>query len=801
MIYRVSQRTLYRSINTNLGFLTWDMSNLTSQLSSGKKVNKPSDDPAGGASILAMRTVLADVTQYYKDVATSDDWLKTTESVLQSMKETMEQANVLAEQLSNQTYSPANMDVAAEDIDKLFESMIKMGNTQLEDRYAFAGQRTQNQPFANFLTIMDAMADRGNSSMFQGDVVTQGSRTFNYRPDIPPQTQKFIVEITSAGGIATGSMGSSGYSLSRLTIDPAGSHNGLFYTAKDNALYRGSSGNNLNVIYSSAIVQSATTLTLTASAITVNLATSGGQIITTAQDIMDLINHDAVASGMVTVYLAPGNSGTGKVTTTSAMHFAGGYDTTAKYRVSQDGGLTWSVPNAFLANDIRGNNLIYNPQLGHSTLTTKMAGLGNDLHFVANRLGPWGNDISIQFVNDQSAGSALNITMDPAHWQITVHLACSGANRTIITTANDIVSAVNNDPVISNMFTTELANYREGGQGRVTVTERTALSNGNSELTALGFAKYTTLLPYTPPAADPNIEFTSLVHGTSGNSFRLRYSSAQVQSFASFSAMVDTSGYTNITVYLGQDTSGHIISTAQEVVDLFTSAYIHNPGSAYVIANLAHYPQGKTAKLSLLGNDPVTCCLYRTFGGGDNSQDQANHGVNIRFVNDNTLFPGDRSPLQTGDRFEVDVGYYLGDDLTMSVNANTDTHVQLNVTGSEALGHNGADDNILDVLSRLKFALSHHNSQKVAAELPHINKALEKLTTNMSRLGVRLTRNQFTNNVLGSMEENSTQRMSRYEDLDFEEAITSLQTRQTAYQATLAATAMITRLSLVDYIK
>ena len=42
--------------------------------------------------------------------------------------------------------------------------------------------------------------------------------------------------------------------------------------------------------------------------------------------------------------------------------------------------------------------------------------------------------------------------------------------------------------------------------------------------------------------------------------------------------------------------------------------------------------------------------------------------------------------------------------------------------------------------------------------------------------------------------------MSRIEDIDLTDAITQLQTKQMAYQALLASTSLITKLSLMDYI-
>jgi flagellar hook-associated protein 3 FlgL len=183
-----------------------------------------------------------------------------------------------------------------------------------------------------------------------------------------------------------------------------------------------------------------------------------------------------------------------------------------------------------------------------------------------------------------------------------------------------------------------------------------------------------------------------------------------------------------------------------------------------------------------------------TLAGGNAVDHEENHGINIRF-------DPNGSPLMLGDRFTIDVGYYQGDQNNLNVNVNQGSRVGSNITGDQALGANGAPDNIIDTLSRLAYALRKHDTGMVSAELPHLNDALDQLTSQTARAGVRLTRNQFTYQILGDHELSSTQRMSRFEDVDFEEAITNLQTAQTAYQATLASTSMITKLSLVDYIR
>ena len=240
MIYRISQRSLFRNINTNLGFLSWDMARVNNQIATGKRVNKPSDDPTGGSLILSMRTVLAGVEQYNKDVAIADDWLSQTESVIQNMKLAVERATVLAEQMATDTYDDDNMDVASQEVEELLSSLIKMGNTRIGDRYLLAGRKTDVQPFRDVLTIWDALKDSGNSSSYTGKMLPPGSRDYEHRPDIPVQTKQYVAEIVTSGGV-------DGDSLASLTIDQQGEHNALVFTA--NAAYSGAAGNQIQIQY------------------------------------------------------------------------------------------------------------------------------------------------------------------------------------------------------------------------------------------------------------------------------------------------------------------------------------------------------------------------------------------------------------------------------------------------------------------------------------------------------------------------------------------------------------------------
>lgn len=771
MLYRTSLKTQFQNINTNLNRLTWDMSRINNQVATGKKVNRPSDDPSGSALIFSMRTVLADVDQYRKDVALADDWLKQSESVLQSMKDLMEKANVIAEQMSTDTYRDENLLVAADEIKGLMESLVKLGNTRIEDRYIFAGQKTDIQPFSDELIIHDPQAVLGNSTSYTGQILSIAQALRDYQPiaAAPEQSKVFMIEVTTAGGVG-------GDSLANLTIDPPGNQNELLFTAQDVPLYSGANGNALRVEYvDPGAAAQPLTVTVAGNDITVSLATDGaGNIISTAQDVMNAVNADPTAQAMVTAELAPGSSGTGLVADTGGLtNLTGGVTGAAEFRVSEDGGRTWGPLDAYAANSLPTN--IWNVDLGHATLTTNLIGTNNDLQFTAAAPGEAGNGLEIEYLHPGAGyGPPTDVTV--VGDRITVNLETDAAGN-IVATAQDVMNAINNHPVAQNMVTVSLVDPKNSGTGVVTIMDPTHLSGGDDDVSALGHADLTT------PFADTtqNIRFTAVNHGTAGNAVGIEY----VDPGAANSPLTVTVVGNDISISLETDADGDIVTTAQDIVEAIRSHVGPPDASDLVTAGLEDYTQG--------GDGVVEPMAMTRLTGGDDSL-TGDQGVQIFFTDDG-------STLQVGDKFEVEVSYYLGDDQDIFVNANRGNQAKINTTGEAALGEAGSVDNVLDTLARLHFALTQLDRDKVADELPAVGDAMERLATQMSRIGTRLNRNEFTYNVLSDTELSSTDRLSRTEDVDLTKAVTALQTKQMAYQALLATTSMITRLSLVDYIQ
>ena len=65
---------------------------MQTQMSSGRRINKPSDDPLGILHDLGYRSELSKIAQYQKNIAAALNWQQTYDSVLAELKNLMSNA-------------------------------------------------------------------------------------------------------------------------------------------------------------------------------------------------------------------------------------------------------------------------------------------------------------------------------------------------------------------------------------------------------------------------------------------------------------------------------------------------------------------------------------------------------------------------------------------------------------------------------------------------------------------------------------------------------------------------------------
>lgn len=161
MTSRVTQGMLntqmLRNLNNNLG----RMDKLQDQLSTGLRINKPSDDPVGISFSLRYRSELAANDQYQRNVDSTISFLDYSDTVMDQMGQVVHRARELAVEAANGTNSDESLNAIKIEIDQLYNQLTNIGNSQFNGKYIFNGQMTDQKPFPNEANAANTVTDSG----------------------------------------------------------------------------------------------------------------------------------------------------------------------------------------------------------------------------------------------------------------------------------------------------------------------------------------------------------------------------------------------------------------------------------------------------------------------------------------------------------------------------------------------------------------------------------------------------------------------------------------------------------------
>jgi len=120
------------------------------QLASGKRINKPSDDPTGAAQILGLSESLKVTEQYQKNIEHARSRLELEDAALGSVGDALQRARELAVQGLNDTNGAQDRAAIAQEIRQLTDEVLGLANRKDgAGEYLFAGFQGQNAPFSH----------------------------------------------------------------------------------------------------------------------------------------------------------------------------------------------------------------------------------------------------------------------------------------------------------------------------------------------------------------------------------------------------------------------------------------------------------------------------------------------------------------------------------------------------------------------------------------------------------------------------------------------------------------------------
>lgn len=214
---RVTNQSLTTQVQESLQQAFRRLAETQEQISSGKRINRLSDDAFGAVRALDLQSFDAALDQYKKNIDAARPVLDQTDSILGEAANVLTRAKELAVAMANGAASAQDRISAAAEVHQLLAQLVSLGNSALDGRYLFAGFQNDAPAFTQGAGVTyngdsGAINIQANGStmvalnlpgdkVFQGVGVTGGTDLFDTLADLEAALN--ANDVSGANGITT----------------------------------------------------------------------------------------------------------------------------------------------------------------------------------------------------------------------------------------------------------------------------------------------------------------------------------------------------------------------------------------------------------------------------------------------------------------------------------------------------------------------------------------------------------------------------------------------------------------------
>ncbi|AIQ32713.1 flagellar hook protein FlgL [Paenibacillus sp. FSL P4-0081] len=144
---RVTSNMMNSQLLLNLNRNARTMNDTQLQLASGRKINKPSDDPVGITYSLRYRAELSSNEQYTKNVDSALSWLDYNDTVLGQAGDVVQRLRELTVKASTGSNPQSALDSINAEVMQLKEQLVDISNSKLNGKYIFNGEQYNTKPY------------------------------------------------------------------------------------------------------------------------------------------------------------------------------------------------------------------------------------------------------------------------------------------------------------------------------------------------------------------------------------------------------------------------------------------------------------------------------------------------------------------------------------------------------------------------------------------------------------------------------------------------------------------------------
>ena len=143
---RVTNNMITANTKTNINANKVLVDKYNTQMTTQKKISRPSEDPVVAIRSLRMQTTLSHLTQYKdNNIADANAWLDVTETALTNMKKILTDIRTQCVNGSTDTLTADDRQTILKQLQSMSEQVYSEGNADYAGRTVFTGYRTNQK--------------------------------------------------------------------------------------------------------------------------------------------------------------------------------------------------------------------------------------------------------------------------------------------------------------------------------------------------------------------------------------------------------------------------------------------------------------------------------------------------------------------------------------------------------------------------------------------------------------------------------------------------------------------------------
>lgn len=161
---RITNSTLTSNFLRNISRNLKQMQKYQNQLSSGKEVSKPSDNPMLVSKIMDLNNNIMQNEQYSTNIDDTIGWVETQDTALGGVTATLQRVRELIVYGANGSLADTDRAAIKDEVAMQIDQLADVLNTNFDGRYIFGGQKTTTPPFKVEVGVLTYSGDPNNIS-------------------------------------------------------------------------------------------------------------------------------------------------------------------------------------------------------------------------------------------------------------------------------------------------------------------------------------------------------------------------------------------------------------------------------------------------------------------------------------------------------------------------------------------------------------------------------------------------------------------------------------------------------------